>query len=125
MVVVITASTPFLTPIGHQADVLAFGPDGSCFFDSSSVGVVISASWLYAHFGLDHPGEMSLALFAWAVLLLMMMVRCVWAVSLYSLLARQASDNHLRPFWLGLRRTESLIARCDHARVMLEIFAIY
>ena len=92
MVVVITASTPFQTPIGHQADVLAFGPGGSCFFDSSSVGVWISVSWLYAHFGLDRPREMSLARFAWAVLL-MMMVLCVWAVSLYSLLALQASDK--------------------------------
>jgi di/tricarboxylate transporter len=36
---VIGASTSFLTPVGHQANVLVFGPGGYRFFDYTRVGV--------------------------------------------------------------------------------------
>jgi di/tricarboxylate transporter len=39
MAVVIAASTSFLMPIGHQANVLVFGPGGYKFFDYTRVGV--------------------------------------------------------------------------------------
>ncbi len=39
MAVVIAASTSFLMPIGHQANVLVFGPGGYRFFDYTRVGV--------------------------------------------------------------------------------------
>jgi di/tricarboxylate transporter len=37
--VVIAASTSFLLPIGHQVNVLVFGPGGYRFFDYTKVGV--------------------------------------------------------------------------------------
>jgi di/tricarboxylate transporter len=39
MAVVIAAATSFLMPIGHQANVLVFGPGGYRFFDYTKVGV--------------------------------------------------------------------------------------
>ncbi|MEJ2737242.1 MAG: SLC13 family permease [Anaerolineae bacterium] len=39
MAIVIAASTSFLMPIGHQANVLIFGPGGYRFFDYTKVGV--------------------------------------------------------------------------------------
>jgi di/tricarboxylate transporter len=39
MAIVIAASTSFLMPIGHQANVLVFGPGGYRFFDYTRVGV--------------------------------------------------------------------------------------
>lgn len=39
MAVVIAAATSFLMPIGHQANVLVFGPGGYKFFDYTRVGV--------------------------------------------------------------------------------------
>jgi di/tricarboxylate transporter len=39
MAVVIAAATSFLMPIGHQANVLVFGPGGYKFFDYTKVGV--------------------------------------------------------------------------------------
>jgi di/tricarboxylate transporter len=39
MAIVIAASTSFLMPIGHQANVLVFGPGGYRFFDYTKVGV--------------------------------------------------------------------------------------
>ncbi len=39
MAVVIAAATSFLMPIGHQANVLVFGPGGYRFFDYTRVGV--------------------------------------------------------------------------------------
>ncbi len=39
MAIVIAASTSFLMPIGHQVNVLIFGPGGYRFFDYSRVGV--------------------------------------------------------------------------------------
>jgi di/tricarboxylate transporter len=35
---VIAASTSFLTPVGHQANILVFGPGGYRFFDYTRVG---------------------------------------------------------------------------------------
>lgn len=39
---VIGASTSFLTPIGHQANVLVFGPGGYRFFDYTRVGSLLN-----------------------------------------------------------------------------------
>ncbi|KAA3645646.1 MAG: hypothetical protein DWQ07_11950 [Chloroflexi bacterium] len=39
MAVVIAAATSFLMPIGHQSNVLVFGPGGYRFFDYTKVGV--------------------------------------------------------------------------------------
>lgn len=39
MAVVIGAATSFLTPVGHKANVLVFGPGGYRFFDYTRVGV--------------------------------------------------------------------------------------
>jgi di/tricarboxylate transporter len=39
MAIVIAASTSFLMPIGHQVNVLVFGPGGYRFFDYTKVGV--------------------------------------------------------------------------------------
>jgi di/tricarboxylate transporter len=39
MAIVIAASTSFLMPIGHQVNVLVFGPGGYQFFDYTKVGV--------------------------------------------------------------------------------------
>jgi di/tricarboxylate transporter len=39
MAVVLAAATSFLMPIGHQANVLVFGPEGNKFFDYTKVGV--------------------------------------------------------------------------------------
>lgn len=39
MAVVIAAATSFLMPIGHQANVLVFGPGGYRFFDYTKVGI--------------------------------------------------------------------------------------
>jgi di/tricarboxylate transporter len=39
MAIVIAASTSFLMPIGHQVNVLIFGPGGYRFFDYTKVGV--------------------------------------------------------------------------------------
>jgi di/tricarboxylate transporter len=38
MATIIGASTSFLTPVGHQANVLVFGPGGYRFFDYTRVG---------------------------------------------------------------------------------------
>jgi len=35
---VVAASTRFLTPVGHQANILVFGPGGYRFFDYTRVG---------------------------------------------------------------------------------------
>ncbi len=39
MAVVIAASTSFLLPIGHQANIIVFGPGGYRFFDYTKVGI--------------------------------------------------------------------------------------
>jgi di/tricarboxylate transporter len=39
---VIGASTSFLTPVGHQANVLVFGPGGYRFFDFTKVGAPLN-----------------------------------------------------------------------------------
>jgi di/tricarboxylate transporter len=39
MAIVIAASTSFLMPVGHQVNVLVFGPGGYRFFDYTKVGV--------------------------------------------------------------------------------------
>ncbi|MBU1492836.1 MAG: anion permease, partial [Actinobacteria bacterium] len=41
---VIGASTSFLTPVGHQANVLVFGPGGYKFFDYTRVGAPLTAA---------------------------------------------------------------------------------
>jgi di/tricarboxylate transporter len=43
---VIGASTSFLTPIGHQANVLVFGPGGYRFFDYTRVGWLLNLAIL-------------------------------------------------------------------------------
>jgi di/tricarboxylate transporter len=43
MAVVIAAATSFLMPIGHQANVLVFGPGGYRFTDYTKVGVWLNA----------------------------------------------------------------------------------
>ncbi len=42
MAVVIGAATSFLTPVGHKANVLVFGPGGYRFFDYTRVGVLLT-----------------------------------------------------------------------------------
>ena len=42
MAIVIAASTSFLMPIGHQVNVLVFGPGGYRFFDYTKVGVLLN-----------------------------------------------------------------------------------
>jgi di/tricarboxylate transporter len=42
MAVVIGAATSFLTPIGHKANVLVFGPGGYKFFDFARVGALLT-----------------------------------------------------------------------------------
>jgi di/tricarboxylate transporter len=42
MAVVIGAATSFLTPIGHKANVLVFGPGGYFFFDFARVGALLT-----------------------------------------------------------------------------------
>ena len=42
MTAIIAAATSFLMPIGHQANVLVFGPGGYKFFDYTIVGVWLS-----------------------------------------------------------------------------------
>lgn len=43
MAVVIGAATSFMTPVGHKANVLVFGPGGYKFFDYTRVGVLLTA----------------------------------------------------------------------------------
>jgi di/tricarboxylate transporter len=43
MAVVIGAATSFLTPIGHKANVLVFGPGGYRFLDYARVGALLTA----------------------------------------------------------------------------------
>lgn len=45
---VIAASTSFLTPVGHQANVLVFGPGGYRFFDYTRVGGLLNVAILVA-----------------------------------------------------------------------------
>jgi di/tricarboxylate transporter len=42
MAVVIGAATSFLTPVGHKANVLVFGPGGYKFFDYTRVGILLT-----------------------------------------------------------------------------------
>ncbi len=42
MAVVIGAATSFLTPVGHKANVLVFGPGGYRFFDYTRVGILLT-----------------------------------------------------------------------------------
>jgi di/tricarboxylate transporter len=42
LAVVIGAVTSFLTPVGHKANVLVFGPGGYKFFDYARVGVLLT-----------------------------------------------------------------------------------
>lgn len=42
MAAIIGASTSFLTPVGHQANVLVFGPGGYRFFDYTRVGGLLN-----------------------------------------------------------------------------------
>ncbi|MGB6422237.1 MAG: hypothetical protein WBF05_10420, partial [Anaerolineales bacterium] len=42
MAVVIGAATSFLTPVGHKANVLVFGPGGYRFFDYPRVGFLLT-----------------------------------------------------------------------------------
>ncbi|MBC8507384.1 MAG: SLC13 family permease [Anaerolineales bacterium] len=42
LAVVIGAATSFLTPVGHKANVLVFGPGGYKFFDYTRVGVLLT-----------------------------------------------------------------------------------
>jgi di/tricarboxylate transporter len=39
---VIGAATSFITPVGHKANVLVFGPGGYKFFDYARVGVLLT-----------------------------------------------------------------------------------
>jgi len=43
LAVVIGAATSFLTPVGHKANVLVFGPGGYKFFDYARVGALLTA----------------------------------------------------------------------------------
>jgi len=45
---VIGASTSFLTPVGHQANVLVFGPAGYKFTDYTRVGALLNIVLLIA-----------------------------------------------------------------------------
>jgi di/tricarboxylate transporter len=42
MAVVIGAATSFMTPVGHKANVLVFGPGGYRFFDYPRVGLLLT-----------------------------------------------------------------------------------
>ena len=44
MAVVIGAATSFMTPVGHKANVLVFGPGGYKFFDYTRVGILLTVS---------------------------------------------------------------------------------
>jgi di/tricarboxylate transporter len=46
MTVVIAASTSFLTPVGHQANILVFGPGAYKFTDYTKVGVGLTIIYL-------------------------------------------------------------------------------
>ena len=46
MAVVVGAATSFLTPIGHKANVLVFGPGGYRFFDYARVGALLTVALL-------------------------------------------------------------------------------
>lgn len=48
LAVVIGASTSFLTPVGHQANVLVFGPGGYRFFDYTRVGAPLNVALFLA-----------------------------------------------------------------------------
>jgi di/tricarboxylate transporter len=48
MAVVIGAATSFLSPIGHKANVLIFGPGGYHFFDYARVGALLTVLLLIA-----------------------------------------------------------------------------
>ena len=42
MAVVIGAATSFITPVGHKANVLVFGPGGYRFLDYTKVGILLT-----------------------------------------------------------------------------------
>ena len=42
MAAVIGAATSFVTPVGHKANVLVFGPGGYKFFDYTRVGILLT-----------------------------------------------------------------------------------
>jgi di/tricarboxylate transporter len=42
MAVVIGAATSFLSPVGHKANVLVFGPGGYRFLDYTRVGAILT-----------------------------------------------------------------------------------
>ena len=42
--VVIGAATSFLSPVGHKANVLVFGPGGYRFFDYTRVGLLLTVA---------------------------------------------------------------------------------
>jgi di/tricarboxylate transporter len=42
MAVIIGAATSFMTPVGHKANVLVFGPGGYKFFDYTRVGILLT-----------------------------------------------------------------------------------
>jgi di/tricarboxylate transporter len=42
MAAVIGAATSFVTPVGHKANVLVFGPGGYKFFDFTRVGILLT-----------------------------------------------------------------------------------
>jgi di/tricarboxylate transporter len=44
MAVVIGAATSFLSPVGHKANVLVFGPGGYRFLDYTKVGVFLTVA---------------------------------------------------------------------------------
>ncbi len=44
MAVVVGAATSFLTPVGHKANVLVFGPGGYRFFDYTRVGALLTVA---------------------------------------------------------------------------------
>ncbi len=46
MAVVIGAATSFLSPVGHKANVLVFGPGGYRFFDYARVGTLLTVALL-------------------------------------------------------------------------------
>ncbi len=48
MAAVIGAATSFLTPVGHKANVLVFGPGGYRFFDYTRVGAPLTVAVLVA-----------------------------------------------------------------------------
>jgi di/tricarboxylate transporter len=44
MAVIVGAATSFLTPVGHKANLLVFGPGGYRFFDYTRVGVLLTVA---------------------------------------------------------------------------------